>query len=263
MTADIEWLSRDSCTTYVEQRRSELKKDEEALELMRDELMRTQKETIIQGLCKLNKDVKKLTVKEFNDTFGCDVIELIRKQMALGDVNNNVQSNSGSKKRNRSVANASSAAASNSSSSSGMVGVDSNGLSFKTPAVHTRMGGGEGGKTMRTAKKGEIVKHVSVNGSPIDQYDHGEVVVTVKKLRVGGKGGRIGGGAFNSKSNNASSSSSASSFPISIGIGAGNGEVVDLSDPNQRKNLDEKQKAAAMQQLMAIQEQMTTLMQNF
>lgn len=94
-------------------------------------------------------------------------------------------------------------------------------------------------------------KKSSVNGSPIDQYDPGEVVVTAKKLRVGG--GRGGG---NNKSNN-------TTFPISIGIGTGNGETIDLSDPNQRKNLDGEQKAAAMQQLMAIQEQMTNLMQNF
>ena len=93
-----------------------------------------------------------------------------------------------------------------------------------------------------------------MNGSPIDQYDPGDVVVTAKKLRVGGRGG---GGTNNNKSNNTTT------FPISIGIGTGNGETIDLSDPNQRKNLDGEQKAAAMQQLMAIQEQMTNLMQNF
>lgn len=56
---------------------------------------------------------------------------------------------------------------------------------------------------------------------------------------------------------------SATSFPISFGIGAGNGETIDLSDPNQRKNLDAEQKAQAMQQLMAIQEQMNKLMADF
>jgi len=53
------------------------------------------------------------------------------------------------------------------------------------------------------------------------------------------------------------------SFPISIGIGAGNGETIDLADPNQRNNLDGVQKAQAMQQLMAIQEQMNKLMADF
>jgi hypothetical protein len=46
-------------------------------------------------------------------------------------------------------------------------------------------------------------------------------------------------------------------------VGAGNGETIDLSDPNQRKNLDEEQKAQAMEQIMAMQEQMKNLMANW
>lgn len=94
------------------------------------------------------------------------------------------------------------------------------------------------------------IKKSSVNGSPVDQFDHGEIVVTSKKRR-----------AVNSKIGGANKAPS--SFPISIGIGAGNGETIDLSDPNQRKNLDGEQKAHAMQQLMAIQEQMNKLMEDF
>jgi hypothetical protein len=52
-------------------------------------------------------------------------------------------------------------------------------------------------------------------------------------------------------------------FPISIGVGAGNGETIDLSDPNQRKHLDGEQKAQAMEQIMAMQEQMKNLMANW
>ena len=86
----------------------------------------------------------------------------------------------------------------------------------------------------------------SVNGSPIEQFDNGEVFVTAKKRR--GAGGGV---------------STKTPCPISIGIGAGNGETIDLSDPGQRKNLNEGQKKQAMQQLMAIQEQMTQLMADF
>lgn len=98
-----------------------------------------------------------------------------------------------------------------------------------------------------------IYSNSSVNGSPIDQFDHGEVVVTAKKRRGGPRGNSEMGGAGDS----------VTSFPISFGIGAGNGETIDLSDPNQRKNLDAEQKAQAMQQLMAIQEQMNKLMADF
>lgn len=226
--SDIEWLSRDSCSSYCEQRRDKMQKDEEALQLMRDELMRTQKETIVQGLCKLNKDVKKLSMKEFNSTFGCDIVELIRKQMMAGDVNDA----SGGKKRFRAV----------------QQQFGNNGLSLKTPAAH-RMG--KPPMTTRTARKGETVKTYSVNGSPVDPFDHGEVIVTAKKRR-GFKDNNTGKGV-----------AAKTAFPISIGIGAGNGETIDLSDPNQRKNLDGEQKAQAMQQIMAIQDQMNKLMADF
>jgi hypothetical protein len=85
----------------------------------------------------------------------------------------------------------------------------------------------------------------SQNGSPIDQYDPGELVITVKKPRRAANGKLI---------------MAPSSIPINIGIGVGNGETIDLSDPNQRKNMDGEQKAHAMQQLMAMQEQMKNLM---
>mmetsp|Transcript_9239 Transcript_9239/g.20836 ORF Transcript_9239/g.20836 Transcript_9239/m.20836 type:complete len:245 (-) Transcript_9239:135-869(-) len=233
-STDIEWLSRTSCNSFCEQRNDNLKKDAEALELMRDELMRTQKETIVQGLCKLNKDVKKLSVKEFNSMFGCDVIDLIRKQMVVGDVQSDGSSNGGDKKRY--CANGAGA---------GAAGSQQQQLSLKTPAA-SRLG--KPPMTMRTARRGEVIKSYSANGSPIDHFDHGELVVTSKKRR-----------AANGKVNNAPTTS----FPVSIGIGAGNGETIDLSDPNQRKNLDGEQKAQAMQQLMAIQEQMNQLMADF
>ena len=91
----------------------------------------------------------------------------------------------------------------------------------------------------------------SVNGSPVEQIDRGEVFLTAKKRRGEGR------------VNFANDSSIASIPEISIGIGVGNGETIDLSDPNQRKNLNREQKTFAMQQLMAIQEQMNKLMADF
>ena len=94
-----------------------------------------------------------------------------------------------------------------------------------------------------------ILRYRSQNGSPIDQYDPGELVITVKKPR------RVATAAANGKIIGAAPSS----IPINIGIG--NGEtMIDLADPNQRRNMDGEQKAHAMQQLMAMQEQMKNLM---
>merc|ERR1719254_330623 len=85
----------------------------------------------------------------------------------------------------------------------------------------------------RTARRGEVVKTFSVNGSPIDAHDRGEVIVTAKKRR----------GANAADEENQGAGIGETSFPISIGIGAGNGETIDLADPNQRNNLDGEQKA--------------------
>ncbi len=63
--------------------------------------MRSQKTAFVNGLCTLSRDVKKLTVKEFNDRFGCDVVEMIQKQLAqVGEEDEGSPSSSG-KKRNR------------------------------------------------------------------------------------------------------------------------------------------------------------------
>jgi hypothetical protein len=79
---NIQWLNRNSCLEICHQRRQKLLEDEADLTEMRDQLMRSQKTTFVNGLCSLSRDVKKMTVKEFNDKFGCDVVEMIRRQLA-------------------------------------------------------------------------------------------------------------------------------------------------------------------------------------
>ena len=145
---DVNWTSHSSCTTYTDQRRSQLQTDVSELELLRDELLRSQKEAINKGLCKLNKDVKTLSIKEFNGMFGCDIVDMIRKQMEAGGVGSS--SANGAKKRFRSNAGVASAVV--------QPAAGANGLSFKTPAV-SRLGGGKPPMTTtRTARKGEVVK---------------------------------------------------------------------------------------------------------
>ena len=40
-------------------------------------------------------------------------------------------------------------------------------------------------------------------------------------------------------------------FPISIGVGGGDGEIVDITDPDQRRKMNGEQKQAAIQQVSA------------
>ena len=99
--------------------------------------------------------MKKLTVKEFNDKFGCDVVEMIRRQLASSSTATAVEHNddedggttSSGKKRNR-VMGMQQRQFSNATSAT-------SGLSLKTPAVG-RFGGGRPPMTIaRTARKGE------------------------------------------------------------------------------------------------------------
>ena len=81
--------------------------------------------------------------------FGCDIVDMIRKQMEAGGVGSS--SANGAKKRFRSNAEVASADVQ-------PAGAGANGLSFKTPAV-SRLGGGKPPMTTtRTARKGEVVK---------------------------------------------------------------------------------------------------------
>lgn len=121
--------------------------------------MRSQKTTFVNGLCTLSRDVKKLTVKEFNDKFGCDVVDMIRKQLAsagAGHATNNASCEeeggdgapSSGKKRNR-VMGMQQQQQQHFSTNVGM-------MSLKTPAVGRFGGGGRPPMTIaRTARKGE------------------------------------------------------------------------------------------------------------
>ena len=150
-SSSVDWLSRDSCNSFIEQRRQQFQNDVESLELVRDELLRTQKEIVIQGLCKLNKDVKSLSVKEFNDAFDCNVIEMMREMMTAGGVDwNNSSGTSASasavgKKHPRAIGAGITATA-------GGPHI----LSMKTPAAHRF--GSNPPKTMRTARRGEVIR---------------------------------------------------------------------------------------------------------
>ena len=116
--------------------------------------MRSQKTTLINGLCTLSRDIKKMTVAEFNQKFGCDVVDMIKKQIAAVAIDENNGNHhhyeggdddvsSSGKKRNR------------------VVGMQQQRLqqqqqfpSLKTPAV-TRFGGLPPMTIARTARKGE------------------------------------------------------------------------------------------------------------
>ena len=159
---NIQWLNRDSCLAICQQRRHKLLEDESDLKEMRDQLMRSQKTALINGLCTLSRDIKKLTVAEFNQKFGCDVIDMIKKQIAMvesnydygdyevGDYDDDGVSSSGGKKRNRVMGMMQQQQQQQFPPAATAVGM----MSLKTPAVG-RFGGRPPMTIARTARKGE------------------------------------------------------------------------------------------------------------
>ena len=106
-------------------------------------------------LCNCGVDMAKLTVKEFNDKFGCDVVDMIRKQLLLASSVGNAAiyeeeedgGSSSGKKRNR-VMGMQQQLPQFATAAAGM-------MSLKTPAVG-RFGAGRPPMTIaRTARKGE------------------------------------------------------------------------------------------------------------
>jgi len=140
-----EWLSRDSCNNFCQCRREQFQRDVEALELVRDELLRSQKETIVQGLCKLNKDVKQLTVREFNAAFGCDVIAMFREHFAAAQAGDEDEADGG---------------LTNSSGNSSQSGMKRSRFveNLKTPAPDRWAKPPSAPMTIRTVRRGEVVK---------------------------------------------------------------------------------------------------------
>jgi hypothetical protein len=80
---EIDFLQPTSCQTACDQRRSQLQADEDAVNEERGEIIKSQKEAVRVALCKMKTEWKKMTVKDFNEAFSCDVIAMVMKQIDM------------------------------------------------------------------------------------------------------------------------------------------------------------------------------------
>lgn len=124
----IDFLQPTSCQSLCDERRAKLQSDEDAINEARGKTLNSQKEAVRNGLCTMKREWKKMTVKEFNEAFGCDVVEVIRRQLG------NIESCEGKKRV-------------------GIVTAAAGGMNLKTPAVKFA---GRPPMT-RTVRKGERV----------------------------------------------------------------------------------------------------------
>jgi len=188
-----------------------------------------QLETVKQSsFVKLNKAVRKMTVKHFLEHYGGDLDAACQAvlQSNIPTTNSNSSNTSNGK-------------------------VDDYGRPLRTPA---RVGApstslvGRTPATVRAAKRGEIL--FSENGSPIEidqrntSNSNDNIILSVKKKK--------------SQSGDAATASSV----ISINVGR-HDISIDLSNPDDFANLDADQRACALLQLKSFQDQVGDLMGRF
>lgn len=80
----INFLEPTSIQSLCTSRQTKLKSDEDAIIEARGKTLNSQKEAVRNGLCSMKREWKKMTVKEFNDVFGCDVVDMVRRQLEDG-----------------------------------------------------------------------------------------------------------------------------------------------------------------------------------
>mmetsp|Transcript_23474 Transcript_23474/g.29578 ORF Transcript_23474/g.29578 Transcript_23474/m.29578 type:complete len:320 (+) Transcript_23474:154-1113(+) len=235
---DLDCTSPDSVNTLLKDIEREVKNRQEDMAIKCCEAIKKQHEAYFLRGMKIEKSVKKMTIREFNEKFmkGLSVSDNSDKEtkedvgglVGCADIITMMKSiaNSSSvpilgKKRFR-----------NDAHGYGKMDLETPvrplraGNSVRTPAT-----------ILRTAKRGETL--LSVNGSPVEACDEGALVATVSKKRRA----------------NGSNPTGAAMFDINVG-----GRLISLSDPRAMTHLTNEMKSTVTQQLNVLQDQISKLM---
>lgn len=234
LPSDFDGSDPSTIRLLLEDISREVKKRQDSIDLLADQAKFEQQEAAFVHKLKIQKSVRTMTVRDFNSKFGGDALAEVRKAMAGGLLPPLVAGGAAGKKRDRPEG----------TKVGAPKGRPGGAMALETPAP--KGGGVEGhapGTAMRTVKRGEAM--FSVNGSPVDKAEEGDLVATVCKKRKGNAGG-AGGSANNG----------AAVFDINVG----DGRYVNLSDPGTVQHLDQDMKNTAMSQLKVLQNQMASLM---
>jgi len=190
---------------FLEDIEKGVKARQESIRVKASQAVEDQRVAFFLGTMKLEKHIKKMTIRDFNTRFmdGGNILTTIKSLMTDN-------SDVAGKKRVRPI---------------------EKNIDLKTPARYIQTGVLP--TVARAVKKGEIL--YSENGSPIDQSSAGAIIATVVKKRKGG---------------------GEASFEMDVG----DGNHVNLSDPDAIDNLGSDMKSSARNQLKVLQDQMASLM---
>jgi len=215
---DFDGSSTESVKILLQDIEHKLKKLQESIHYKSSMLVEQQKDIYFVAMMNVPRNIKNMTVRDFNKKYleeGEDIIKLI------GTIAEDAHNNQSNKKRFPNGDNT--------------LVERTTAMEFKTPLRNIRPGAEfrTPGTLMRTIKRGEIL--YSIDGSPVDQTETGDLVATVSKKTRG---------------------NDAAVFDINVG----DGRYISLSNPSSIQNLDPEMKSTAKTQLKVMQDQMTMLM---
>ncbi len=261
---DINVLNPDSVHVLLDDIQRLVKAQQTNLSIKKDELVKNQHDVFfLQGM-KVEKGIKKMTIRDFN------------KQYMNANTNAQGGNNKSGQKKNiidvlkglmistpptsSSLPKTTAYASAAKKRARGTAGVGMG--AFETPArTHPKHFQRTPGTILRTARKGEVV--FSVNGSPIDKSNEGDLVATVCKKRRGnghGKNVNSGGDGIGEEKRGSTGSCGESGDGASFDINIGDGRYITLSDPSAMAHLTSEMKDTAKNQLNVLQDQLSKLL---
>lgn len=205
----------------------QLKRRQEMISDEAERIMEAQQLTVFNKAMKIEKNVKKMTIRDFNQTYGVDVISTVKNFLnniieEQDEKNNHTTAN---KKRVLTTSNSI-----NVQKTPGGIFAKNKSNIMATPYTVTR-----------TVRKGEMM--YSSNGSPVCSNDieteEGDLLATISKKRKGIK--------------------MVPNFDARINVGEG--RFVTLSDASTYQHLNKTMKDNAIEQVSELQEQMALLIE--
>mmetsp|Transcript_4811 Transcript_4811/g.9178 ORF Transcript_4811/g.9178 Transcript_4811/m.9178 type:complete len:280 (-) Transcript_4811:58-897(-) len=222
---DLDVLKKDSIEVILSDIKSQVKSLQESLTIKGIEMAKNQQEVFFVGTVRLDKTIKNMTIREFNQKY--------MDNQSIIDVLTSIMSTSSAGVSNNYDQNKSSHNFAHSNLKRGGI------KDLETPVRQLTQGKSHRtpGTILRTVRKGEQI--FSANGSPVNQTEDGDLIATVSKKRRGNDQGENG----------------AAMFDINI-----DGRTISLSDPTTMDHLTKEMKNTAMSQLNILQDQLSKLL---
>lgn len=235
--AELDGTSKDAVRLLLEDLEGKVKQIQDEIAMKERDAIQALQEVYYVKTMKIEKKVKKMTIREFNETYMKGGISSSDNDgggeangQQQGDILNLVKSLA------KDIANNSDGTRGRYDQQEEVVVDDKDTMRMELETPARNIGAMRTPATItRTVKRGEIL--YSKNGSPVDNSEEGDLVATVAKKRRGG-------------------GESSALFDINVGAG----RYISLSDPSTLGQMDDQMKNTAKNQLKTLQDQMSRLM---